>query len=30
MSTLNPPGNSAYCYRYIVGCDPKGETAFNP
>jgi len=26
----DPPGNSAYAYMYYGGCNPTGETTFNP
>jgi len=26
----DPSGNSGWAWRYIVNCDPTGETAFNP
>lgn len=26
----DPSGHGWYCYKYIVGCDPKGESSFNP
>lgn len=24
----DPPGNGWYCYKYVVGCNPAGETTF--
>jgi hypothetical protein len=26
----DPPDNTAYAYMYYAGCDPSGETTFNP